>query len=142
MIRNFKASDLDQIMSLWLETNLHAHDFIEPSYWMDNEEKVRTMLPTAELYVWEEDGMIYGFIGIIEGFVGGLFVQKDQHRKGIGTQLMAYVKNIYPTLTLCVYEKNGQATSFYKKEGFVLAERKKGTPKDEIELVMVWQNKQ
>ena len=141
MIRAFKQNDLDQVMHLWLETNLNAHDFIEPSYWMNNEEKVRGMFPEAELYVWDEDGELLGFIGVIEGFIGGLFVDTTKQRNGMGTKLMAYIKTLYDTITLCVYEKNKQAMSFYEKQGFVVAEKKKGTPNDEIEWMMVWQKK-
>ena len=141
MIRTFKQQDLDQVMRLWLETNLDAHDFIESSYWMENQDKVRQMLPQAKLYVWDENGDIGAFVGVIEGFIGGLFVHNTKQRKGIGRQLMAYIKTLYPTLTLCVYEKNKQAIAFYENQGFMLAEKKKGTPNNEMEWVMVWQKK-
>ncbi len=32
MIRKYQKSDLDALMQIWLEGNLDAHDFIDPSY--------------------------------------------------------------------------------------------------------------
>lgn len=33
MIRMFDARDLDQVMELWLNGNIEAHDFIPRNYW-------------------------------------------------------------------------------------------------------------
>ena len=63
MIRKYQKSDLDALMQIWLEGNLDAHDFIDPSYWHDNYELVKKELPNAQLYVDEEDGEIAGFVG-------------------------------------------------------------------------------
>ena len=35
MIRKYQKSDLDALMQIWLEGNLDAQDFIDPSYWHD-----------------------------------------------------------------------------------------------------------
>ena len=62
MIRKYQKSDLDALMQIWLEGNLDAHDFIDPSYWHDNYELVKKELPNAQLYVDEEEGEIAGFV--------------------------------------------------------------------------------
>ena len=41
MIRKYQKSYLDALMQIWLEGNLDAHDFIDPSYWHDNYELVK-----------------------------------------------------------------------------------------------------
>ena len=56
MIRLFEFRDLDRIMEIWLEGNLTAHPFIKEEYWKQNYETVRSMLPNAEVYVFEQDG--------------------------------------------------------------------------------------
>ena len=53
MIRKYQKSDLDALMQIWLEGNLDAHHFIDPSYWHDNYELVKKELPNAQLYVDE-----------------------------------------------------------------------------------------
>ena len=59
MIRLFEFRDLDRIMEIWLEGNLKAHPFIKEEYWRQNYEIVRSVLPNAEVYVFEEDGEAY-----------------------------------------------------------------------------------
>ena len=41
MIRMFDACDLDQVMELWLNGNIEAHDFIPRNYWESNAPMVR-----------------------------------------------------------------------------------------------------
>lgn len=43
MIRKFKTDDLEQVMELWLATNISAHDFIPAKYWQDNYALVKEM---------------------------------------------------------------------------------------------------
>lgn len=55
MIRKFKTDDLEQVMELWLATNISAHDFIPAKYWQDNYALVKEMLLQAEIWVYEEE---------------------------------------------------------------------------------------
>ena len=58
MIREFLPEDLAEVMDLWLVSNQEAHSFIPASYWQDNYELVRELLPKADLFVYqEEDGL-------------------------------------------------------------------------------------
>ena len=61
MIRLFEFQDLDKIMDIWLQGNLEAHSFIDAEYWKKNFDSVKSVLPNAEVYVYEEDGEILGF---------------------------------------------------------------------------------
>ena len=38
--------------------------FISEQYWISNYERVKEMLPQAEVYVYEDDKMIQGFLGV------------------------------------------------------------------------------
>ena len=66
MIKEFKTEYLDELMEIWLETNINAHNFIEKEYWINNFDLVKKMLPNAEIYIFQENNVIKGFIGIIE----------------------------------------------------------------------------
>ena len=58
MIRKFRNEDLEQIMQLWLQSNIQAHGFIEKTYWKSHYSEVRKMMPEAEIYVFDcEDGI-------------------------------------------------------------------------------------
>lgn len=82
MIKDFKLDNLDKVMEIWLDTNIEAHDFIPKEYWRDNFELVKQMLPSADIYIFEENNIIKGFIGIVEqNYIAGLFVKKNIKEK-------------------------------------------------------------
>lgn len=127
-------------MQIWFDTNIQAHNFILKDYWTDNYDMVKEMLPQAELYVYENDetNQIDGFVGLMDDYVAGIFVRKDVQSKGIGKQLLDYVKAIKLSLSLSVYEKNTRAIHFYQRESFVIQSENIDDNTDEIEFVMTW----
>ena len=122
MIRKFKEDDLNTVMQIWFDTNIKAHHFISRQYWIDNYEMVKDILPKKEIYVYEDDNInqINGFIGLMDNYIAGIFVNKNNQSRGIGKQLLDYVKEIKETLNLSVYQKNIRAISFYQREQFVI----------------------
>jgi putative acetyltransferase len=76
MIRNWDANETGPLLELWLESTIHAHPFIAESYWHDSLAIVRDVyLPSAQTWVWEQDGVLKGFISVMESrFIGALFV--------------------------------------------------------------------
>ena len=91
MIRESKADDLPSILALWMESTIHAHPFIDERYWRESEPIVRDVyLPAAQTWVWEEEGVLKGFVSVIdERFLGALFVAPAAIRSGIGTALVS-----------------------------------------------------
>ena len=139
MIRRFSSDDLDAVAQIWLEVNTEAHHFIYENYWIAQFEAVKKMLAQSELYVFDQNGDIIGFAGIIDNYIAGLFVKSTSQSKGIGRKLLNHIKSMKNTLSLNVYQKNERAIKFYKREGFrLLSENIDGTTK-EIEFSMLWQ---
>ena len=140
MIRQFKKNDLHAVMQIWLDTNIKAHDFIPKEYWENNYEIVKEILPDAEIYVHEDDtaGFIDGFIGLTDNYIAGIFVKEDKQSKGIGKQLLNYVKNIKPNISLSVYQKNTKAVRFYKREQFQIVSENVDDITNEKEFIMEW----
>ena len=140
MIRKMKEADLYAVMQIWLDTNINTHDFIPAEYWSGNYELVKSLLPEAEVYVYEDDatGEIVGFIGLMDTFVAGLFVKDGMQSKGIGKQLLDYVKTEKDRLSLTVYQKNERAVHFYQREQFVVADEQVDENTNATEYVMVW----
>ena len=142
MIRIYQKKDLNDLMQIWLNANMEAHSFIPKEYWISHYDMVKTMLPQAQLYVYEDDAHpINGFIGLMNHYIAGIFVKKEARSKGIGTQLLNYVKNIKPALSLNVYQKNTRAIAFYQREHFIIQSENIDTDTNEKELTMVWENK-
>ena len=63
-IRAMTEEDLDSVAKIWLDTNVEVHSFIPSEYWKGNLTSVKGMFLQAEMYVYEENGEILGFIGL------------------------------------------------------------------------------
>ncbi len=121
MIRKHTPKDLDTIMSIWLESSTLAHPFLDATFVEKVNHDMRTMyIPGSETWVYEEENTIVGFISMIGNEIGGLFVVPNHHSKGIGTQLVNFVKEFHKELEVEVFEKNVIGRAFYDKYGFIL----------------------
>lgn len=136
MIREFKIDDLNDVMQIWLNSNIKAHNFINENYWRDNFEMVKSLLPDATVFIYEENGEIQAFIGLTDNFIAGIFVTSDKQSKGIGKLLLSHVKEKYDFLSLKVYQKNVRAIKFYQRENFTIKKEQKDESTKETEYVM------
>ena len=136
MIRIFNIDDLDSIMDIWLNTNIKTHNFIDENYWINNFNYVKTLLPTSEIYVYEINNNIIGFIGTNKNYIEGIFIKEKYQNKGVGSKLLNYIKNLYNELYLSVYKNNNNAIKFYKKHAFNIIKEQIDKNTNEIELVM------
>ena len=95
MIRKLKEVDLEAVMQIWLDITMNAHDFIPAEYWSSNYGMVKSLLPGAGAYIYEDDGTeeIFGFIGLMDTFIAGLFVKNGMQSKGGGKQLVDFAKD-------------------------------------------------
>lgn len=118
MIRLAERQDLDRIMEIWLEGNLQAHDFVDPDYWTGCLQEVREAIAQADVWVWDENGRVEAFAGMVEHYLAGLFVSGAQRGKGIGGLLLEHIKEQRFPLTLHVYSRNAGAVQFYERHGF------------------------
>lgn len=139
MIRTFEEKDLSSVMQLWLETNLQAHGFIPAAYWKENLPLVQEALPRAEVYVYEAEGKIKGFLGITGEYIAGIFVDSTAQSKGIGKQLLDHAKKCKTHLTLQVYQKNERAAALYRREGFSIQQEAVEETTGETEFLMAWE---
>ena len=79
MIRKLLNGDIDRVADIWLKTNLKAHYFISNQYWKSNYELVKEMMSQYEVYVFEADKMIQGFVGLNDEYIrNGMIVQDIQ----------------------------------------------------------------
>ena len=138
MIRKLQNVDINKVADIWLKTNLEAHDFIPGQYWTSNYEAVKKMLPQAEVYVYEDNKIIQGFVGVRDEYIEGIFVSGKMQSHGIGKALLDYIKDKEARLQLNVYQKNVRAMSFYQREGFTIKFEGLDEFTGEKEYVMEW----
>lgn len=141
MIRKLKPTELSSVMQIWLEANLEAHNFVNAEYWHSHSEEVRKMLMTSEIYVYEDEAeqKVTAFIGLIDHFIGGLFVHRAYRSTGIGKELIDYVKTFKAYLVLHVFQKNEAAFRFYQREGFLVNQTLSDDSTGEKTYEMVWE---
>ena len=141
MIRVVQKTDITKVADIWLDTNIKAHNFIPDEYWKSNFKSVKEALLLAEVYVYEYDTEIQGFIGLSNEYIEGIFVSAEMQSQGIGKILLNYVKGKRNKLILNVYQKNTRAISFYQREGFEIQYSGLDEATGEKDYVMAWQQK-
>ena len=116
MIREFQRDDINKVADIWLDTNIKAHNFIPAEYWKSNFKSVKEALSQAEVYVYEYDTEIQGFIGLNDEYVEGIFVSGEMQSQGIGKILLNYAKDKRNKLYLNVYPKNARQYLFIREK--------------------------
>jgi len=85
MIRQFELSDMEQVLSIWLDASIKAHNFIAKEFWESKLSAMRDIyLPLAENYVYDEKGVIKGFVSLHYNTLAAIFVLPGIQGKGIG----------------------------------------------------------
>lgn len=141
MIRTLQKADINRVVDIWLDTNIKAHSFIPSQYWKSNCDLVREMLPHAEVYIYENEQGIQGFVGLNGDYMEGIFVSDGMQSQGIGKRLLDFIKSKKVKLCLNVYQKNMRAIHFYQREGFEIQYSGLDEATGEKDYVMVWQQK-
>lgn len=138
MIRKFQQGDTERVMQIWLEGNIETHDFIPKDYWVSNYPLVKKQLSQADIYVYEVDEKIQGFVGMMGDYIAGIFVDKNFRSMGIGTTLLEYIKGISSSFSLNVYQQNQRAVDFYLREGLLVVSEKLDEDTGKIDYTMLW----
>lgn len=140
MIRELRPTEIEDVMDIWLRTNITAHSFIPEHYWTGNYKVVKEgYIPISTTFVYEENGTIRAFISIIDSkLIGALFVSEAYQGRGIGKKLLGHCKSLYPALELRVYMENENAISFYTRCDFMIKEEQTNEDSGYREYVMTW----
>jgi len=123
LIRNYRETDLEEIVNLWYDASVLAHSFIPSSFWALNQSAMKEKyLQFSENFVFEEEGKVAGFISLVEERICALFVAPEMQERGIGRALIEHAMILKGNLALKVYRENENALRFYEKRGFVAVE--------------------
>lgn len=118
-IRRYEASDNRALSRIWREASLAAHPFLGEARITAQQALVESIyLPQAETWVASGPEGPLGFIGLIDAFVGGIFIAPQAQGLGIGRRLIAHGLALKGSLTLEVYAQNAGALGFYQRLGF------------------------
>lgn len=119
VIRAFEASDVDRLSLIWFDASRQVHSFLGEVRLSEQRALIETVyLPNSETWVACRNGEPVGFIGLIDTFIGGLFVDKAAQGAGVGRKLVAHALKLKGKLELEVYSRNENARIFYERLGF------------------------
>ena len=138
-LNSFSDRDLEQLAQIWLNGNLQAHSFIPAQYWKNQFVNIKKMLPEANIFVYRNNEIIIGFLGELDGYIAGLFVDMNYRNQGVGSRLINYLKQIKDKLTLSVYVDNINAVNFYENKDFIIDGVGMDTETDSKEYHMIWE---
>ncbi len=146
MIRQMKEADLKRVADIWLRATICAHYFIPAEFWCSKLDKVKKKeLMTGERYVYEEDGLIKGFITFAtwkDSYIENLYVEPKDQGNGIGHALLEHARKDKTYLELHVYKQNSRAVQFYNRRGFVEVDTHTELDTGKLKLKMTWNKKQ
>jgi putative acetyltransferase len=127
-IRQATANDHGDMLEIWLKASRIGHPFLGEEVLLEQQALLRSVyLPLAESWLVEA-GRPIGFMSLLGAYIGGLFVDPDAMRSGVGRQLIMQAASLLGKLRVEVYEANLGARAFYASMGFRIAGRK---PKDD-----------
>ncbi|GIZ10721.1 N-acetyltransferase [Pseudomonas sp. NCCP-436] len=137
LIRPTTEHDTDTILDLWLQASIKAHDFIDETFWLGQLEAMRNLyLPSAEVYVGEQNHEVKGFYALVGERLAALFVSPEAQGRGYGGQLLEHAKARCTPLSLTVYQRNQPSVEFYRRRGFVVIARQLDAATAEAEYLM------
>ncbi len=119
VFRPSTPSDLPRVMDVWRAAVDATHDFLAASDRDAIEAELLGFFPQVSLLLAvDSSDAPLGFMFLHQGHLEALFVDPDQHGKGIGKALVHKALAAHPDLTVDVNEQNPKALGFYEHLGF------------------------
>lgn len=140
-IKRAKKSQTYEILELWLKTSMYSNSFIEQDFWETHYDYIKEKYINGnDIFVYTENDKIIGFTCVSsDNMINGLFVDLDYQSKGIGTELINFLKQEYSLLHVQIYAKNRKALAFSTRMGFVIDGAIRHAQNYEPMYTMLWQ---
>lgn len=118
-IRPGQRDDFNTLIHIWEASVKATHSFLTAKDIAELKPQVLALyLPLVDIFVYEQEQQIFGFIGLNVQKIEMLFIDPAQRGKGIGKQLLVYAIQHQGATEVDVNEQNPQALGFYKHMGF------------------------
>lgn len=129
-IRKAKLYDLARIAEIEVfNYRLNFYHIFQNDYFYFHEMQVLNVINEDkrhldQLWVYDDEGIIKGFMWVDSQQIKKLFVEPVLQSKGIGSVLLIYATTELEATYLWALEKNTRAIAFYQKHGFQLTEER------------------
>lgn len=135
--------DYARCADIWLQASIVGHPFIDKAFWKSNlQAMTEQYLPASTVLIAYDKETPVAFAATAKNVLEALFVLPLWWRKGIGRMLLKRLLDEHQELDLAVYQKNQQATAFYRQMGFNEVRRQVCPHTGEREILMHWERDQ
>ncbi|MCG9885105.1 MAG: GNAT family N-acetyltransferase [Cyanobacteria bacterium] len=118
-IRSYREADLGRVLTVWEKASAIAHPFLSRDFLEQERHNIpQIYLPRADTWVAEVDGVVVGFMALLDHEVGALFVEPSYHGMGLGTALLNQARKLHGDLEVKVFRDNHLGLGFYLHYGF------------------------
>jgi putative acetyltransferase len=143
LIRQYKESDLEAVLSSWEGATRLAHPFMTDEFLVQERKNTAEIyLPNTDTWVVEIDKEVVGFMALMGNEVGAIFLQPEHHGKGAGKALMDKARELHGELEVEVFSANSIGREFYSKYGFEFLEEKLHEPTGQQVLRLIFPAKE
>ncbi|WP_051950977.1 GNAT family N-acetyltransferase [Actinacidiphila yeochonensis] len=138
LLRRADPADAEEITTVFLASRAAAMPYL-PRLHSDEQTLAwieAVVLPGSTVWVAEtaQPAEIVGFAALDGQVLDHLYLRPDVRRRGIGTALLATVKDASAgSLSLHVFQRNDAARAFYERHGFSAGEFDDGSRNEENE---------
>jgi putative acetyltransferase len=142
VIRPAGADDVDAIAELY-ERSFGTLSFLPTLHTLEEHRAwFGRILEEREVWVWDEDGVILGFIALNDAMVDYLYVEPEVTGRGIGAALLDRAKTRRPAgFSLWTFQQNDGARRFYERHGLRVVRLTDGEDNEERtpDALYAWQ---
>lgn len=107
MIRKIKVTDYPRLIEIWESAVLSTHDFLKEEDCLYYKEQLPVYFQYVTLFGFEQEGILIGFMGIAEGNLEMLFIDKKSRRMKLYRQ----------PCTASIKSRNGSGRERNRKKG-------------------------
>ena len=122
-IRPFQDADEAAVVGVWHRSGLAAYPYL-PTWQAMTMERAQWVFHTiirvqCAIWVGILDEQIVAYLAMNKSYLDRLYVDPSEWRKGWGTQLVNFAKQLSPSgLELHTHQANAAARAFYERHGF------------------------
>jgi putative acetyltransferase len=134
-IRRLEFSDMDAAAYVHRASLLHALPIFEGLHTPEEDRSYfrERVFPTCEIWGAFDETTLVGIIAFRPNWIDQLYVLPSIQRRGIGTALLSFARNAFPSLNAWTFQKNIVACNFYESRGFMKIKETDGSDNAEKE---------
>jgi GNAT superfamily N-acetyltransferase len=123
LIREFQPADEAEVVEAWYRSGIATYTFLptwrnftlEQARWVFN----HVIQPNCAIWVATLDEHVVAYLAMKGTCIDRLYVDPLEWRKGWGTRLVNFAKQVSPRgLELYTHQENSAARAFYERHGF------------------------